>query len=91
MSISFHLLAHIDKNLYVTNSFLALCSVWDVYQEDIEEYRVKKKDLRERLMAANVIVPPELMPKFTKEGDATDDLDPGMKAFLEMEKRLQGR
>jgi hypothetical protein len=65
--------------------------VWDVYQEDIEEYRVKKKDLRERLMAANVIVPPELQPKFTKDGDATDDLDPGMKAFLEMEKRLQGR
>jgi hypothetical protein len=64
--------------------------VWDLYQEDIEEYREKKKELRERLVAANVVVPPELLPK-SKQGDATDDLDPTMKAFLALEKKLEKR
>ncbi|CAM0136398.1 unnamed protein product [Umbelopsis sp. WA50703] len=65
--------------------------VWDIYQEDMEYYREKKKALRNKLIAANEIIPPELQPKFNAGGDATDDLDPGMKAFLEMEKKLQGR
>ncbi|KAG2173812.1 hypothetical protein INT43_005232 [Umbelopsis isabellina] len=65
--------------------------VWDIYQEDMEYYREKKKALRKKMIAANEIIPPELQPKFNAGGDATDDLDPGMKAFLEMEKKLQGR
>lgn len=68
-----------------------VCSVWDIYQEDMEYYKEKKKALRQKLIEANEIIPPELQPKFNAGGDATDDLDPGMKAFLEMEKKLQGR
>lgn len=76
--------------LQLTQSFV-IHSVWDLYQEDMEEYREKKQSLRNRLIAAKAVVPPELLPKHDKGGDATDDFDPGMKAFLEMEKKLQGR
>lgn len=55
----------------------------------MEEYREKKDALRKKLIAANVMVPPELLPKHGK--DATDDLDPGMKAFLALEKKLDNR
>ncbi|KAI8575095.1 hypothetical protein K450DRAFT_263335 [Umbelopsis ramanniana AG] len=63
--------------------------VWDIYQEEMEDYREEKNALRKRLIAAKVMVPPELLPKH--ERDATDDLDPGMKAFLALEKKLDKR
>ncbi|KAI9092461.1 oxidoreductase-like protein [Phlyctochytrium arcticum] len=65
--------------------------VWDLYQEDMEDYIDKRREIRdkrskllERLgntSAFDLMVVPE-------EVEVADEMDPGMRAFLEMEKTM---
>ncbi|KAG1406310.1 hypothetical protein G6F60_003019 [Rhizopus arrhizus] len=61
-------------------------SVWDIYEDDIEDYAQKKKDLIQQFREAGEQVPEELE-SLTK--DPLEEIDPTMKAFLEMEKKLK--
>ncbi|CAG8618303.1 12298_t:CDS:2 [Acaulospora colombiana] len=60
-------------------------SVFDVYQEDIQEWNKKVNAIRERLLRMNKPLPPILEQGNKPDGD---EMDPGMKAFLELEKKL---
>ncbi|KAI8340928.1 oxidoreductase-like protein [Chlamydoabsidia padenii] len=70
--------------------------VYDIYQEDMETYKQQMIDLRQRFDNAGVDIPDALMTKKMKSStsdpqpDDDDDMDPTMKAFLEMEKKLNG-
>ncbi len=59
-----------------------------MYAEDLEEYALKKQKIRDRFKSHNVPLPKELE-KGGKD-DVMDEMDPTMKAFLDMEKKLQG-
>lgn len=61
--------------------------VWDMYAEDMEDYAMKKSDIRNRFIAQGVPLPKELE-KGNKD-DAMAEMDPTMKAFLDMEKKLK--
>ncbi|KAG1464535.1 hypothetical protein G6F56_005069 [Rhizopus delemar] len=60
-------------------------SVWDIYQEDMEDYTQKKNALVEEFKTAGERVPKQLEAK----QDPIEEMDPSMKAFLEMEKNLK--
>lgn len=56
-----------------------------MYGEDMEEYAAKKSEIRNRFKSQGVPLPIELDPS---ANDQPDEMDPTMKAFLEMEKKL---
>ncbi|OBZ85172.1 hypothetical protein A0J61_06772 [Choanephora cucurbitarum] len=60
--------------------------VWDLYQEDMEEYNEKKREIRDQFKEAGEPLPPELQ---KRQDDQAEEMDPTMKAFLEMEKKLK--
>jgi hypothetical protein len=59
-----------------------------MYQEDIEDYREMKNDLIKRFQDAGEAIPKELQKQ--DNSDPLEDMDPTMKAFLAMEKKLNG-
>lgn len=59
-----------------------------MYAEDMEEYALKKQEIRDRFKLNGVPLPKELE-KGGKD-DVMDEMDPTMKAFLDMEKKLKG-
>ncbi|KAI8365914.1 oxidoreductase-like protein [Radiomyces spectabilis] len=63
--------------------------VWDLYQEDMEDYHEKKKALRKRFQDAGEPIPAILQSRKSVKEDVEEDMDPGMKAFLEMERKLK--
>jgi hypothetical protein len=76
---------------------MGLFSVYDIYQEDMEAYKHQMNDLRQRFTTAGIDLPEALMTKKMKshtttpdddDDDDDDGMDPTMKAFLEMEKKL---
>ncbi|GAA5805599.1 hypothetical protein HPULCUR_011119 [Helicostylum pulchrum] len=62
-------------------------SVWDMYGEDMEEYALQKTEIRNRFKEAGVALPKEL--EKNSQNDAMEEMDPSMKAFLDMEKKLK--
>ncbi|CEP08858.1 hypothetical protein [Parasitella parasitica] len=64
-------------------------SVWDMYQEDLEDYAVRKQAIKNKFLDAGEPLPNELESSLTV--DAVEEMDPTMKAFLEMEKKLNSK
>jgi hypothetical protein len=64
-------------------------SVWDMYQEDIEDYAMRRKDIKKKFLDAGESLPRELDSSTTV--DVIEEMDPTMKAFLEMEKKLNSK
>ncbi|CAO3614162.1 unnamed protein product [Cunninghamella blakesleeana] len=60
--------------------------VYDIYQEDMELYKEQLDNIRNRFKAAGKELPDILKRKKDKKID--DEMDPTMRAFLEMEKKL---
>ncbi|KAI9313963.1 oxidoreductase-like protein [Dichotomocladium elegans] len=68
----------------------AVC-VWDLYKEDMEVYQAKKDAIRAMFKRANVELPPSLAPSNkTVIEEMEQEMDPTMKAFLAMERKLKG-
>lgn len=65
--------------------------VWDLYQEEVREWEAKRKDYYAKIAAANpgergaTEAPPPPPPLIEPV-----EMDPTLKAFLELEKRLKG-
>ncbi|GAN10968.1 conserved hypothetical protein [Mucor ambiguus] len=64
--------------------------VWDMYQEDMEAYAARKKEINNQFLHAGEPLPRELDPSNAVD-DAVEEMDPTMKAFLEMEKKLNSK
>ncbi|MBM6385647.1 MAG: hypothetical protein JSY10_16940 [Paenibacillus sp.] len=58
-----------------------------MYGEDMEEYASQKTEIRNRFKEAGVTLPKEL--EKGNQNDAMEEMDPSMKAFLDMEKKLK--
>ncbi|ORZ20744.1 oxidoreductase-like protein [Absidia repens] len=76
--------------------------VYDIYQEDMESYKHDMSALRQRFANADQDLPEALQTKKktspqsnsgteNDDDDDDDDMDPTMKAFLEMEKKLNAK
>jgi len=67
--------------------------VWDIYREDIEEWQGARQRAREALKAKKKRIPVWLGGKSAKkeEMDPLADIEPGLRAFMELEKRLKDR
>ena len=63
--------------------------VWDMYQEDIEDYAMRRKDIKKKFLDAGESLPRELDSSTTV--DVVEEMDPTMKVFLEMEKKLNSK
>ena len=50
------------------------------------EYNEKKREIRDQFKEAGEPLPPELQ---KRQDDQAEEMDPTMKAFLEMEKKLK--
>lgn len=88
--------AHIGKHFmflfgqnHILNFNFTFNSVWDMYQEDMEDYAMRKKDIKKKFLDAGESLPRELDP--SKTIDEAEEMDPTMKAFLEMEKKLNNK
>ncbi|KAF9923963.1 hypothetical protein FBU30_005983 [Linnemannia zychae] len=68
--------------------------IYDIYEEDRQEYSANLAKVLDEISKAG-LPPPDIGNK-TKDGDGAqstnsdDDMDPGMKAFLELERKLKG-
>ncbi|KAI8970135.1 hypothetical protein BDF20DRAFT_889527 [Mycotypha africana] len=81
------------KGLFKGKSVLtgAYNSVWDMYEEDIEEFQKEREDLRNRFIEAGEPIPEELQKSSNNMNEGETDIDPTMRAFLEMEKKLNNK
>lgn len=73
--------------------------IYDIYEEDRQEYKAKLAKVLDEISKAGLPPPPNIK---KREGDGAstggaqsandedDDMDPGMKAFLELERKLKG-
>lgn len=67
-------------------------SVWDIYQEDMEEYLEQKSEIRQRFIEANQPVPPSLSSSNKSAAEQVqEEMDPTIRAFVEMERKLGNR
>ncbi|KAG0163992.1 hypothetical protein DFQ28_011098 [Apophysomyces sp. BC1034] len=64
--------------------------VWDLYQEEMEEYQAQKTALRQRFEKAGQPVPKQLVLRKSAAEQVQEEMDPGMRAFLAMEKQMKG-
>ncbi|RUS29651.1 hypothetical protein BC938DRAFT_480412 [Jimgerdemannia flammicorona] len=65
-------------------------SVWDIYNESLQEYRAELVALRNRLAGERNPIPDALLQELGGDpggGGVADGMDPGMRAFLELEKK----
>ncbi|KAI9483575.1 MAG: oxidoreductase-like protein [Benjaminiella poitrasii] len=71
-----------EKPVPPDNCCMSGCAhcVWDLYQEDMDEYVQRKKELKSMFTEAGEPLPREL--ESTKNIDVMDEMDPTMKAFL---------
>ncbi|KAF9320291.1 hypothetical protein BG003_006681 [Podila horticola] len=71
----------------------AVC-VYDIYEDDRQEYKKALAKVLKNIQKAGLPhPPPDVVPASGAQGgDAKDDddMDPGMKAFLELERKLKG-
>jgi predicted nucleic acid-binding Zn-ribbon protein len=67
--------------------------VWDIYREDIEDWQHLRQKARDALKAKKKRIPVWLGGKTAKleESDPLADIDPGLRAFMELEKVLKER
>ena len=66
--------------------------VWDIYREDIEDWQSSRQRARDALKAKKKRIPVWLGGKAAQEElDPLADIDPGLRAFMELEKRLRER
>lgn len=67
--------------------------VWDIYREDIEDWQSTRQRAREALKAKKKRIPAWLGGKAAQkeEFDPLADVDVGLRAFMELEKRLKAR
>ena len=65
--------------------------MWDIYREDIEDWQSARKRAREALKAKKKRIPAWLGGKAAQkeEIDPLANIDPGLRAFMELEKRLR--
>lgn len=64
--------------------------VWDLYREDIEDWQSARQKARDALKAKKKRIPVWLGGKEKKmEEDPFADVDVGLRAFMELEKRLR--
>lgn len=65
--------------------------VWDIYREDIEDWQSLRQKARHALKAKGKRIPAWLGGKAAKleESDPLADIDPGLRAFMELEKMLR--
>ncbi|KAK9722084.1 hypothetical protein K7432_002971 [Basidiobolus ranarum] len=59
--------------------------VWDVFNDDIKEYNEAVKNIRSDYQAKGIPIPEELEQELSQE----IEVDPSMKAFLDMEKAMK--
>ncbi|KAF9134492.1 hypothetical protein BGX30_011923 [Mortierella sp. GBA39] len=73
--------------------------IYDIYEDDRQEYKARLAKVLDEISKAGIPPPPNI--KKGKRGGAStgdaqsanvedDDMDPGMKAFLELERKLKG-
>lgn len=67
--------------------------VWDIYREDIEDWQSTRQRARQALKAKKKRIPVWLGGKAAQkeEFDPLADIDVGLRAFMELEKRLKER
>jgi hypothetical protein len=67
--------------------------VWDIYREDIEFWQERRQMARDLLKTKKKRIPAWLGGKKAKkeEADVLADVDPGLRAFMELEKKLKER
>lgn len=76
----------------MTNDRGCVHCVWDLYREDIEYWQSTRNKAREALKAKKKRIPVWLGGKAAqKEKDPLADIEPGLRAFMELEKRLRER
>ncbi|KAG0305981.1 hypothetical protein BGZ97_000917 [Linnemannia gamsii] len=75
--------------------------IYDIYEEDRQEYKTKLARALDEISKAGLPPPPNISNKkgdsigasadnAQSTNDEDDDMDPGMKAFLELERKLKG-
>ncbi|KAG0294577.1 hypothetical protein BGZ96_000925 [Linnemannia gamsii] len=75
--------------------------IYDIYEDDRQEYKTKLAKILDDISKAGLPPPPNISNKKGQGGGASagnaqsandedDDMDPGMKAFLELERKLKG-
>ncbi|CAG8601770.1 1523_t:CDS:2, partial [Dentiscutata heterogama] len=76
------------KPVFPDNCCMSGCAhcVLDIYQDDLKEWKEKTDRIRKRLLNEGEPLPPIL----NDSAKEADDIDPGIKAFLELEKKLAG-
>ncbi|KAI1319379.1 hypothetical protein EDD11_004245 [Mortierella claussenii] len=69
--------------------------IYDMYEEDRQDYKTKLAKVLKDIKKAGLPPPPNIVTSGSGDGGdedkgADDDMDPGMKAFLELERKLKG-
>ncbi|ORX91611.1 hypothetical protein K493DRAFT_409240 [Basidiobolus meristosporus CBS 931.73] len=59
--------------------------VWDIYNDDMKEFNAAVNKIKSSYQARGESLPQDLEQELSKESD----IDPAMKAFLEMEKSMK--
>jgi predicted nucleic acid-binding Zn-ribbon protein len=84
---------HVVKPLSINKVDIRGCvhCVWDIYREDIEHWQNARQRARDALKAKKRRIPAWLGGKAAQkeELDPLAEIDPGLRAFMELEKRLK--
>ena len=83
-------MSYVLFNILLTARGCVHC-VWDIYREEIEDWQSTRQRARETLKAKKKRIPAWLGGKAARkeEVDPFADIDPGLRAFMELEKRLR--
>ncbi|CAB4378882.1 unnamed protein product [Rhizophagus irregularis] len=76
------------KPEFPNNCCMSGCAhcILDIYQEELDEWKNKINNIKNRLLKEGKPLPNILLE--SSESQLNDNINPGMKAFLELEKRL---
>ncbi|KAF9393623.1 hypothetical protein CPC16_001548 [Podila verticillata] len=65
--------------------------IYDIYEDDRQDYKAALAKVLENIQKAGLPPPPpDVVPAASGDAKDDDDMDPGMKAFLELERKLKG-
>jgi hypothetical protein len=64
-----------------------LISVLDIYEEELEEWKSKINNIRDSLLREGKPLPPIL----AKRQESEEKVDPSLRAFMELEKKLASK